>query len=243
MNKTAVITGAGSGVGRAAAVRLATQGWSIGLIGRTAASLADTAEQARQATRPSAAGEPRFVMSACDVANPADVERAAREILATFGTVHALVNSAGINVPARGLDVLSVDDFHRVIDVNLSGAFHCVHAFLPAMRKQREGTIVNIVSDAGVYPNTKAGGAYVASKFALSGLTQSINLEERPHGVRACAIFPGDINTPLLDKRPVPPPAEARLRMLQPEDIADCVMLAINLPPRAVVEQMLVRPG
>jgi NAD(P)-dependent dehydrogenase (short-subunit alcohol dehydrogenase family) len=80
------------------------------------------------------------------------------------------------------------------------------------------------------------------SKFGLAGLTQSINAEERGNGVRACAIFPGDIDTPLLDKRPSPPPVEARSRMMQPEDIAACALLAINLPPRTIVEEILVRP-
>jgi NAD(P)-dependent dehydrogenase (short-subunit alcohol dehydrogenase family) len=110
------------------------------------------------------------------------------------------------------------------------------------MRRQGEGTIVNVVSDAGLIANAKAGAAYVASKFGVTGLTQSINAEERERGVRACAIFPGDIDTPLLEKRPAPPPAEARAKMLRPEDVAECVMLAINLPQRAVVEQLVVRP-
>ena len=105
------------------------------------------------------------------------------------------------------------------------------------------GTIVNIVSDAGKLASPKAGPAYVMSKFGLAGLTQAINAEERTQGIRACAIFPGDIDTPLLDKRPAPPGAEARAKMLQPEDVAACVLLAIQLPARAVVEEILVRPG
>jgi NADP-dependent 3-hydroxy acid dehydrogenase YdfG len=110
------------------------------------------------------------------------------------------------------------------------------------MRERHSGTIVNIVSDAGLRANAKAGSAYVASKFGLAGLTESINAEERTQGIRACGIFPGDINTPLLEKRPTPPPADARVEMLQPEDIAECVWLAISLPPRAIVESLLVRP-
>ena len=100
---------------------------------------------------------------------------------------------------------------------------------------------MNILSDAAMIANAKAGAAYSASKFGVRGLTQSINLEQRQHGIRACGIFPGDINTPLLDRRPVPPSAEQRQQMLQPEDVADCVMLAISLPG-AVVEELLVRP-
>jgi NAD(P)-dependent dehydrogenase (short-subunit alcohol dehydrogenase family) len=80
------------------------------------------------------------------------------------------------------------------------------------------------------------------SKFGLAGLTQSINAEERARGIRACAIFPGDIDTPLLQKRPVMPDAAARERMLQAEDVAACVLLCINLPDRAVVEELMIRP-
>jgi NADP-dependent 3-hydroxy acid dehydrogenase YdfG len=80
------------------------------------------------------------------------------------------------------------------------------------------------------------------SKFALAGLTQSINAEEAAHNIRATSIFPGDINTEILEKRPTPPPQEARAKMLQPQDIADCVLLAINLPPRAVVEELRIIP-
>jgi NAD(P)-dependent dehydrogenase (short-subunit alcohol dehydrogenase family) len=110
------------------------------------------------------------------------------------------------------------------------------------MRRQGAGTIVNIISEAGQRATAKAGAAYVASKFAVSGLTQSINWEEQKHGIRATALYPGDINTPLLDKRPVPPPLEGRKHLLQPEDVAACVLLAIELPFNAVVEELLLRP-
>jgi NADP-dependent 3-hydroxy acid dehydrogenase YdfG len=118
----------------------------------------------------------------------------------------------------------------------------CVQAFLPVMRARKSGTIVNIISDAGIRASGKAGVAYVASKFGLSGLNQSINAEERANGIRACAIYPGEINTPILDLRPNPPSPEARQIMLQAEDLAECVMLAINLPSRAIIEELVIRP-
>ena len=133
-------------------------------------------------------------------------------------------------------------DYHEMMDSNLNGAFYLIQAFLPTMRKQKSGTVVNIVSDAGRQASPKAGPGYVVSKFGMVGLTQAVNAEERPNGIRACAILPGDIDTPLLDKRPAPPNSEARARMLQPEDVADCVMLAVNLPERAVIEELLIRP-
>jgi NAD(P)-dependent dehydrogenase (short-subunit alcohol dehydrogenase family) len=235
IQKTAVVTGAGSGVGRAVALRLLADGWNVALLGRRRDALRETISLAPNASA-SAKAFP------CDVGKFADVRQAAALVLQQFGTVHALVNAAGTNVPRRSLEALSAEDFDAVVGVNLAGAFYCVREFLPAMRKQGEGTVVNVVSDAGLIANAKAGPAYVASKFGMAGLTQSINAEERGNGVRACGVFPGDINTPLLDKRPVPPPPEARERMLQPEDVAECVMLAIDLPGRAIVEQILVRP-
>ena len=155
-----------------------------------------------------------------------------------FAHVDVLVNAAGINVPRRSFDALSLDDWHAVLATNLHGAYYCVRAFLPDMRARRTGTIVNINSDVGKIARDLAGPAYVSSKFALTGLTQQINAEERVNGVRACSIFPRDVNTPLLDKRPQPPTAAARAAMLQPEDLAACVWLAVTLPPRAIVEEI-----
>jgi NAD(P)-dependent dehydrogenase (short-subunit alcohol dehydrogenase family) len=163
-------------------------------------------------------------------------------VLAKFPVVDVLVNAAGTNAPRRSLEVLTFETYRQIVDVNLTGAYLCLQAFLPGMRQQRRGTVVNIVSDAGLKASPKAGPAYVVSKFGMAGLTQSINAEERPNGIRACSIFPGDIDTPILDKRPVPPPPEARRLMLRPEDVAECVMLVINLPERAVVEELLIRP-
>jgi NAD(P)-dependent dehydrogenase (short-subunit alcohol dehydrogenase family) len=148
------------------------------------------------------------------------------------------VNAAGINVPQRSFTALSLDDWHAVLGTNLHGAFYCVRAFLPGMRARQTGTIININSDVGKVARDLAGPAYVSSKFGLNGLTQQINAEERRHGVRACSICPRDINTPLLDKRPQPPTHEARARMIQPDDIADCVWLVTTLPARAIVEEI-----
>ena len=166
-------------------------------------------------------------------------ERVARE----FGTVGALVNSAGINGAQRDLEHLAVEDFRKLIDVNLVGAYLCVHAFLPMMRRGGGGTIINVNSVAGLRANPVSGAAYTASKFGLRGLTQTINIEQRKHGIRACDIFPGEIDTPLMDKRPQPPTPEQRAKMLQTDDLAACVMLVLNLPARAVVEEITIRPG
>ncbi len=210
MIKTAVVTGAGSGVGQAIALALAKEGWRVAILGRRETALKETM---------------------------------AAKVRGEIGDVEVLVNAAGTNTPARTLKELSLEKYRELVETNLTGAYLCVQAFLPRMRERRSGSIVNVVSDAGRQANPKAGVAYVISKFGMAGLTQSINVEERANGIRACSIFPGDIDTPILDKRPNPPPAEARQKMLRAEDIAECILLAIKLPPRAIVEEILIRPA
>ena len=235
MAKTSVVTGAGSGVGRAITLALVKEGWRVALVGRRGETLEETVKLAGPL------GE-RFLVELCDVGQSDQVAKLAKRVLAEFKEVEVLVNAAGTNAPQRALEVLSLDDYHAMIDTNFNGAYYCVQAFLPQMRARKSGTIINIVSEAGKQASPKAGPAYVMSKFGLAGLTQSINAEERTNGVRACAIFPGDIDTPLLDKRPTPPTAHARANMLRPEDVAACALLAINLPQQAIVEELLIRP-
>ena len=235
VKKTAVITGAGSGVGRAIAVRLSEEGWDAALIGRTRSRIEETATLCGR-------NSGKFGCYECDVGDAGRVAGAASAILADFPRVDAVINAAGENIPDRSLEVLSAGDFEKVVRTNLNGSFLVLREFLPRMRSQKSGTIINIVSDVGLLANAKAGVAYCASKFGQGAMIQSINREEQVHGIRACALFPGDINTPLLDKRREPPPEEARLKMLQPEDLVDCVCLVLNLPARAVVEQIVIRP-
>ena len=233
--KTAVITGAGSGVGRATAVALASQGWSVALVGRREDVLLETA---------GLAGEHggQVLVCPCDIGDEAAVAEMGSRVLAEFGEVEVLVNAAGTNAPKRALEVLSSGDYHAMMDANLNGAYYCVQAFLPGMRARASGTIVNVISDAGKAASPKAGPAYVMSKFGLAGLTQSINAEERGRGVRAVGFFPGDIDTPLLKKRPVVPDADALAKMMRPEEVADCIVFCINLPQHVIVEEMIVRP-
>jgi NAD(P)-dependent dehydrogenase (short-subunit alcohol dehydrogenase family) len=232
MTQTAVVTGAGSGVGRAIALRFARERWNVALVSRRIEPLSETISLAPEESRT------RLVPFSCDVSDAVAVEAMGQAVLARFGDVDVLVNAAGMNVPQRSFDALSLDDWHAVLGTNLHGAYYCVRAFLPGMRAGHTGTIININSDVGKVARDLAGPAYVSSKFGLNGLTQQINAEERHHGVRACSICPRDINTPLLDKRPQPPSQEARARMIQPDDIAECVWLVATLPSRAIVEEI-----
>jgi NAD(P)-dependent dehydrogenase (short-subunit alcohol dehydrogenase family) len=236
MSRCAVITGAGSGVGRAVALALVREGWRLALAGRRPGPLQETAHLTGLP-----AGD--VLVCECDIASAKDVERMAALVIERLSPVEALVNAAGTNTPERGLDVLTLERYRELVETNLTGAFLCVQAFLPEMRRRGKGTIVNVVSDAAKQASAKAGAAYVISKCGQAGLTQAINAEERIHGIRACSVFPGDIDTPLLEKRPSPPDAAARRNMLQPDDVARCVLLALDLPTRAVIEEILVRPA
>ena len=235
MLKTAIVTGAGSGVGQAIALALIRRNWKVAIVGRRKTALEETANLAGQ--RSSLA-----LVCPCDIGRVDAVARMHKKVLVRFGRIEVLVNAAGTNVPRRSLELLSDEDYHEIINSNLHGSYYCVQAFLPGMRARKSGTIINIVSAAGKQASAKSGPGYVISKFGQAGLTQSINAEERNNGIRACAIFPGDIATPLLDKRPNPPPAEAREKMLLAEDVATCALLAIDLPPRAIVEEIVIQP-
>lgn len=228
---TVLVTGAGSGVGRAVALRFAREGWALGLIGRRLEPLEETARLA----------EVPCAVLPCDVGDAGAVDEAVASLLERFGRLDALVNSAGINIPNRAWEVIRPEDFEKVLTINLRGAFHCIRAALPALRERR-GTVVNINSEAGRRATAKAGVAYVAAKYALAGLTESLNAEQRRHGLRAVSLFPGEINTSLLDQRPHPPPAEARLEMVQPAEVAECAWLAVSLPRNALIEQLVIRP-
>ncbi len=235
MIKNAAVTGAGSGVGRAVVLGLVRDGWRVALLGRRVETLNETAGLAGELAA-------RCAVIPCDIRDAAAVARMAERVRTELGEVELLVNAAGTNAPRRSLAELSLFDYTDLLNTNLNGAYFCVQVFLPGMRRRGSGTIVNVVSDAGKQASPKAGPAYVMSKFGLAGLTQSINAEERGNGIRACAIFPGDIDTPLLEKRPQPPTDEARARMLRPEDVAECVRLCVNLPGHAIVEELIVRP-
>ena len=234
MNRTAVVTGGSSGVGRATALRLVKEGWHVAIVGTRTGALDETIKLS---------GNPEHMLACpCDIGDAQAVSEMAKRVSARWGCVDLLVAAAGTNTPDRSLEKLALADYRKVIDANLNGAYYCVQAFLPAMRENNRGTIVVVNSIAGLKASALSGVSYVMSKFGAAGLVQSINAEENKHGVRATSVFPGDINTPLLDKRPNPPAKELRVNMLQPDDVTDCVMLAVNLPERVVVEEIVVRP-
>jgi NADP-dependent 3-hydroxy acid dehydrogenase YdfG len=230
--KVAWVTGAGTGIGEAAALALAAEGMRVVLSGRRADLLEAVAARI---------GANAEVVT-LDVADKHAVAAAAEGILERHGRIDVLVASAGLNVRDRNWHNLSLEDWDTVIRVDLDGAFYCCRAVLPAMKQQGEGLIVNISSWAGKHVSVVTGPAYTAAKHAMNAMTESINMENGLHGIRACAICPGEVSTPILDKRPVPVSAEDRARMVQPEDCGAIVAFIARLPSHVCINELTVSP-
>jgi len=231
----AIVTGAGSGIGRAAALRLAAEGARVALVGRRRGPLEEAAAEIAQS------GGEALVLPA-DVADPGAVERMVGEVLRRWGRIDLLVNNAGINRPKRWYSTTTNEDWQQVININLSGVFYCIRAVLPHMRQRGTGTLIHISSLAGKCPSLAAGVAYSAAKHGLAALSATVNQEVRGTLIRSCCISPGEVDTPNLDFRPVVPPPEWRREMLQAEDIAEAILYVAAAPPRVCVEELVIRP-
>ena len=232
--KIAWITGGGSGIGLAGAAALVKAGAHEVISGRTAATNA-SAEKALKAL-----GSAEAIL--LDVADKKAVKAAAQSILAKHGRIDILVNSAGTNATRRNFDVLTTDAWDNVVAINLSGLFYCCHAVLPAMRVQKDGLIINVSSWAGRFPSRLTGPAYNATKRAVIALSETINIEECMNGIRATSVLPGEVATPILDKRPVPPSQERRDRMAQAEDLGQAILFLAMMPARTCVNELIIAP-
>ena len=233
MKKTAIITGAGTGIGRGIAVGFAQAGMNLVLAGRRPEPLEETAQ---------ACPDTGVRIVPTDVTDRASVKALAATTTEAFGHIDILVNNAGINTRKRNLDDISDADWDRVMTINLTGAFNTFRAALPHMKSQKDGVVINIASMAGKRAGTVGGAAYSASKFGVASLTQSINAEFRATGIRACCIFPGEVDTPILDLRPNPVSDAKRAAALLPEDVAAAACMVAQLPARAIVEEITIFP-
>lgn len=233
--KVAWITGGGTGIGLATAQRLAGQGWHVAVSGRREAELKAACDAIAKA-----GGSAEAVP--LDVSDAAAVSKAAEGILARNGRIDALVCSAGTNVPNRYWKDLTPEAFAKVSAINLNGVAFCVGAVLPTMRAAGGGSVVVVSSWAGWRYLPFTGAAYGATKQGLSPLVESINDQEGGHGIRATHVCPGEVATPILRSRPVPPPEEDIARMLKPEDVGDAIAYAVNAPAHVCLNEIVIGP-
>ena len=228
------VTGAGSGIGEAAALALAREGAAgVVLTGRRRDPLEGVARRVRPAA---VAVEPG------DVTVSADVGRIAASIRERFGRLDILVANAGTNVVGRDWGRLTPEAAEAVLTGNLTGAFLSALAVLPIMRAHGGGLLIHTASVAGRLIGLLAGPAYTAAKHGLVAMSHSINVQECVNGIRSCAILPGEVATPILDQRPVPVSAEDRAQMLRPEDVADLIVYVASLPAHVVINEVMITP-
>jgi NAD(P)-dependent dehydrogenase (short-subunit alcohol dehydrogenase family) len=230
-----LVTGAGTGIGRATAIAFARAGAAVALCGRRPGPLEETTASAR-------AFGGIVTSQSVDVADEAAVTTWVNGALAAFGRIDVLANCAGTNTPDRTWADTKSASWHEIVETNLTGIFNGCRAVLPTMRRQQGGLIINISSISGVMTSSVAGVAYSASKYGVVSLTGTLNAEEWSNGIRVTCVCPGEVATPIMDKRPNPPPASAHPLMIQPEDLGETLVFLATLPPRVVVEQIIVRP-
>ena len=234
--QVAIVTGAGTGIGRASAIALAAAGAKLALSGRRAELLEKVAGHITDH-----GGE--AIVVAGDVSNVGDVDHLFTTVVEKWHRVDVLFANAGTNTKLRNIHDIPTEEWNHVVAVNLSGAFYTARRAIEIMRPQGGGTIINLVSMAAKRAGALAGVAYSASKAGQHSLTQSINEEERHYGIRATSIFPGEVDTDIMDARPVVPSADARATMLQPEDVAATVVLIASLPSRVLIEELMIKPS
>ena len=233
--KTALVTGGGTGIGWGVARALAAEGCRVAITGRR--------EQPLREAAASWQGPNAIEVQTVDVAD----RESCRQLFAwadkTLGSLDILVNSAGTNIKKRSLGEMDPAEWDQVMAINATGVYNCMYFALPGMRARQDGLIINISSISGKRAAPLGGVAYDASKFAVTALTTAAWNEEGPNGIRITNIFPGEVNTPILEKRPQPVSEERKARMLLPEDIGDMVIAIALLPKRAHVPELIIKPS
>lgn len=232
--KVVLVTGGGSGIGKAVAKQYLHAGATVAISGRNQEKLNAVVEELQSLGTIQA-----FPM---DISNVEHVKKVVADVIAKFGRIDILVNNAGTNLKEREFSKLTPEGWNRLIRTNLDGAFYCIYAVLPQMLERKEGYIVNISSIAGKRASPLGGTAYSASKFGMTALGMCVGEEEKENGIRVSNIYPGEVETPILEMRPNPVSAEHRAKILQPDDVAEAVLFVTSLPPRASVPELIIKP-
>lgn len=238
--KVAVVTGASAGIGEAAALSLAEAGASVVVTARRKERLEALAGRIRDAGG-------KAMPHAADVASLEDVQGLTEAALSEFGHIDILVNNAGL-MPLSPMAETRIEDWTRMVDVNVKGVLHCIATMIPGMIERGSGHVVNVGSLAGRRP-FPGGTVYSATKFAVRSLSWGMHLElGAAHGIKVTDIQPGFVSTELMDTVPDPELKERwdaawkGRRTLQPEDVARAILFAVASPDHVSVSEVLVRP-
>ena len=230
----AIVTGASSGIGKATALAFAKSNIDVALIARSTDKLKALADEIQTQTQVQAKVYPM------DLSIVDEVSQQIAEVCRSFGPIDILVNNAGMAY-TNPLGKTPLEDWQKILELNLTSVFQCVRGVLPQMRDRSSGTIINVASIAAsnAFPEW---GAYGVSKAGLVALSKALSVEEKDHGIRVVTISPGSVNTPIWDTDTVQADFD-RSAMLTPEVIAQSILHAALLPNYAVVEEMIVMPS
>ncbi|WP_424813744.1 SDR family oxidoreductase [Roseococcus sp. YIM B11640] len=233
--QVAWITGAGSGIGEAAAIALAKEGAAVVLTGRTKEKLEKVAAEVK------AIGGVAHVKAA-DLTKPAAVQKVADFIGEKLGRLDTLVNNAGVNIQQRTWRDLKPEGVQELVNGNLFSAFYCAMAALPLMRAKGGGLMIHTASMAGRFVSPLSGAGYTAAKHAVVAMSHSLNMEECGSGIRSCVMCPGEVRTPILDKRPNKLSDKELSEMVQPEDCGALVAFIATMPAHVCINEVLITP-
>lgn len=233
--KVAWVTGAGSGIGEAAALALAEEGAVLILTGRREPPLTDLANRITKSGG-------QAIVEAADLTDAKAVDGIVERIAVKFSRLDLLVNNAGLNIVERSWKQISAEGVDKLVHGNLTSAFYCARAVLPMMRAQGGGQMIHTSSMAGRNVSPLAGPGYIASKHAVVAMSHSINVEECINGIRSTVVCPGEVNTPILKNRPNPLSDTDLARMLKPEDCGDLIRYIACLPPGVTMNEVWITP-
>ncbi len=225
-----VIVGGGTGMGLATAKLLASKGADVAIGGR------------RQQVLDEVTAGTSIRSHTVDVADRASTNAFFEWATEQLGHIDVMMNAAGVNIKNRSMDAMTPEQFDQVMGINATGAYNCLHAVLPQMRKRKDGLILNVTSIAGKRAIALGGIAYSASKFAMTSLGTCVANEVAEDGVRVTNVYPGEVNTPLLEQRPSPVTDEHKQRILQPEDVAQTMLALIALPDAVHIPEIVIKP-
>jgi len=230
--QNALVVGGGTGMGEAIALAFAAEGMNVAIAGRRQEKLDAVAAQSAKP----------ILTKTADVGDRESVRELFEWFAGEHDRLHVLVNSAGVNIPKRSMSELAPEDWDKLMRINATGAYNCLHYGLPLMRPHKEGLVINISSIAGLRASHLGGVAYNASKFAMNALGTSAAGDELPNNISITTICPGEVDTPILDARPEPPDAAHRATILQAEDIGQITVAVAKLPPRAHIPELTIKP-
>lgn len=234
-NQVAIVTGAGTGIGRSAALMLAAEGAKVVVVGRRQEPLDAVVAEITASGAEAAA-------YSCDLMQGELVAGVRDFTMETFGRIDILVNNAGFSSKVRSVKYVQPDEWEAVFRINIEAVYRLTQACLPHMLERGSGTVIVTSSMSALKPGVLGGSPYSAAKAASQNFAHGLNSELRAEGIRATAIIPAEVDTPILNGRPAPPDDEARRTMMQPEDVAACILVAATMPQRTVVEEIVVAP-